>query len=267
MKNSYSQHDFFCGETALSAAYVEWYAASFVRFSTRKYLDKPIKNRDREAIDAMIARINQWHDGVRILPVYEVFPDLFESFGYTKLSGVPAFLAILVDKKKYSDVKAGFYGEAVCLFLTSLGLKTCWVSGSIKKQNLKNHIKIEAKERFLTSIAFGYGEERPPEIIEGRRKRKPIEKIFEGEFADDRYTELMRCVQNAPSAINRQPWRFGIKDTHLIVKKSLIPGGPFPEALDIGISMLHASCGAKAQGISGTWRKDIGSNLAVLMDA
>ncbi len=246
--------------------YAKWHAASFVRFSTRKYMDIPIHDSDKTAIDAMAVRINQFQDDIRIVPVYSSSPDLFESFGYTKLSGVPAFLAIFGNTKKNADVKAGFYGEAMCLFLTQRNLKTCWVSGSIKKQKLGDYVAMESGERFLTSIAFGYGEERTLETIEARRKRKPLENLFEGNFPDERYEKLMVCVQNAPSAINRQPWRYTTEKTHLAVKKPRIPGGPFPEALDIGISMLHASCGAMTQGIPGVWRKDRGTRLAVFKD-
>ena len=252
---------FFRGEADLSENFAEWYAASFLRFSTRKYRDMSIGADDKAAVDALAEQINRFADGVRILAVYETAPDLFESFGYTKLAGVPAFLAVLSDRSQHADVKAGFYGEAMCLALTAHGMKTCWVSGSIKKQHVKKYIEIQHGERFLTTIAFGYGEDRVPDAITARRKRKPIEKTFEGELLNETYQRLMECVQNAPSAINRQPWLYRTTDSHLAVKKPVIPGGPFPEALDIGISMLHASCAAGVIGIAGVWQsgsKDLG---------
>ena len=198
----------------------------------------------------MAEKINGFDDGVRIVPMYEAAPDLFESFGYTKLVDVPAFLAILVSKEKNADVKAGYYGEAMCLDMTERGIKTCWVSGSIKKQNVKKYIGIETSERFLTSIAFGYGEDKTPEAVAARRNRKTLDKLFEGELNDKAIESVMTCVQNAPSAINRQPWRYGVQSG------ALYPGGPFPEGLDIGISMLHASVAASALGTKGAWQTD-----------
>ncbi len=252
---------FFKGEVDLSANFAEWYAASFLRFSTRKYGDMPIGAEDKAAVDALAEQINGFADGVRILPVYDTAPDLFESFGYTKLAGVPAFLAVLSDRSQHADVKAGFYGEAMCLALTARGLKTCWVSGSIKKQHVRKYVEIQHGERFLSTIAFGYGEDRAQDAITARRKRKPIEKTFEGEPTNETYQRLMACVQNSPSAINRQPWQYRTEDGYLAVKKPMIPGGPFPEALDIGISMLHATCAAEVLGIAGVWQsgsKDLG---------
>lgn len=254
MKNRENSAAFFIGETALSKDFAAMYAASFLRFSTRRYFDKKIDTQHRLAINAFIGKINAFADGVRIVPVYDAAPGLFESFGYTKLAGVPGFLAVLTDKTTRADVKAGFYGEAACLKLTDMGVKTCWVSGSIKKQLGRKYMSIAPDERFLTTIAFGYGEDKSAEYIAAKRSRKSMEKIFEGEMPDDAIKKQMACVQNAPSAINRQPWRYRMSDGQLAVKKAVISGGPFPEALDIGISMLHASCAAGALGIGGFWR-------------
>ncbi len=263
MKRETVKPVFFKGETALRTEAEAGYAASFVRFSTRHYSAEPISAPDREAVDALAVRINAFDDGIRAVPVYGAAPELFESFGYTKLSGVPAFLAILGKREKFADVKAGFYGEALCLALTRRNLKTCWVSGSIKKQMLKEYIEISRDERFLTSIVFGYGENRTPEAIAERRKRKPLDRIFAGELTDERTRKLMTCVQNAPSAINRQPWQYAKESGCLAVRKPVIPGGPFPEALDIGISMLHATFAGEALGMAGVWKKADGGNLAV----
>jgi hypothetical protein len=83
-----------------------------------------------------------------------------------------------------------------------------------------------------------------------------MDKLLEGELNEKTIENVMTCVQNAPSAINRQPWRYGVKAGALYVKKPVIPGGPFPEGLDIGISMLHASCAATVVGHNGVWQTD-----------
>ena len=246
----------FKGEHALGADFSALAKASFLRYSTRKFDNRKIIDSDKAMIDDFTSKINGFEDGVRTFAVYDIADDLFESLGYTKLSAVPAFLAIYVDKSKHADVKAGFYGEAMCLKLTDMGIKTCWVSGSIKRKSVGRYIKVPTGMRFLTSIAFGYSEDKTREAITKRRNRKPMEKIFDGELTENGLKEVMACVLNAPSAINRQPWRYSIKNGQLIVKKPLIPGGPYPEALDIGISMLHASCAAKGIDQNGVWRTD-----------
>ncbi|MEX1307063.1 MAG: nitroreductase family protein [Eubacteriales bacterium] len=254
MKNRDIDKDFFKGEAKLAKEFADMYQASFLRYSTRKYSDARINERDKERIDTLAQMINEFEDGLTILPVYDAAPDMFQSFIYTKLSKVPGFLAVLIDKSKYADVKSGFYGEAMCLALTNMGISTCWVSGSIKKQCVKDYIDIKPGEKFITSIAFGYDKQLSEEDVASKRKRKPIEKIFKGEIRDENSAKIMACVQNAPSAINRQPWHYGLKEGELYVEKPKIPGGPYPEALDIGISMLHVSCAAFALGKKGTWQ-------------
>ena len=66
--------------------------------------------------------------------------------------------------------------------------------------------------------------------------------------------EALEAARLAPSAANRQPWRFlltensititvdGLRDTHGVSKR-----------LDCGIAMLHIELGARHAGVEGRW--------------
>jgi nitroreductase len=248
----------FSGEKDFRDKYKEWYKASGTRFSTRSYLEKALEKQHRDKLSLLIKNINALDEGITIKETYSSEKGMFESFGFTKLKNVPAFAVILTDGSTHAFEKAGFYGEALCLEMTALGIKSCWVSGSIKKQNLKDYINIEKGKKFLTSIAFGYGDDKSLKEVEAIRKRKTLDKIFEGEELSGSLKKIIECARNAPSAINRQPWKYELKDNMLYLKNPLVKGGPFPAELDIGISMLHVSAAASAHGISSVWEESKG---------
>jgi len=249
----------FCGETGFKDKYKKWYEASAKRFSTRMYFDKAVEEKDKNKIIKLCNDINALGEGIRLVPVFSSEKDMFTSFGFTQLKNVPAFVAIFTDGKKGAFEKAGFYGEALCLEITAMNIKSCWVSGSIKKKNLGDYIEPVKGEKFLTSIALGYGLDLNEAQVNDRRKRKPFEKIFEAENADNKVVKVVECAWNAPSAINRQPWKYEYKEDTLYVKNPIIKGGPYPAELDIGISMLHVSAAAKALGYDGEWERSKGN--------
>jgi len=58
----------------------------------------------------------------------------------------------------------------------------------------------------------------------------------------------------APSAINRQPWRFRLDgDSLVIAQDNAFETPKVTKRLDCGIAMLHAHLGAVAEGVVGAW--------------
>jgi len=65
---------------------------------------------------------------------------------------------------------------------------------------------------------------------------------------------ILTTATFAPSAHNRQPWRFAAGPGTVEVR--MAGSGDverFPKRLDCGIAMLHLELGARAAGKSGTW--------------
>ncbi|MRR12981.1 nitroreductase, partial [bacterium] len=62
------------------------------------------------------------------------------------------------------------------------------------------------------------------------------------------------AAQVAPSAMNRQPWRFSFSEAGLLVSTSAVEVPRAPKRLDCGIAMLHLELGAFGQGVTGSWR-------------
>ncbi|MBM3310011.1 MAG: nitroreductase, partial [Candidatus Aminicenantes bacterium] len=66
--------------------------------------------------------------------------------------------------------------------------------------------------------------------------------------------KALEAARLAPSATNRQPWRFEVGDGSITVRiDGGREGGRFSKRLDCGIAMLHLELGARAAGVDGRW--------------
>jgi hypothetical protein len=63
----------------------------------------------------------------------------------------------------------------------------------------------------------------------------------------------MDAVRVAPSAMNRQPWRFALEGNELRLHFAGVDTPRASKRLDCGIAMLHAEIGALGAGVSGHW--------------
>jgi hypothetical protein len=106
----------------------------------------------------------------------------------------------------------------------------------------------------------------------GAHKRRAIEEVAP-EFDEERWpawaAEGVRLARAAPSAVNRQPWKFELDRqtdppglspendrsargvTISVVARGL--EGNIPRRLDCGIAMLHFEVGARLMGAPGSW--------------
>ncbi len=112
--------------------------------------------------------------------------------------------------------------ERIILGITDLGLGTCWVGGTFRRNDYAYMIDLAADELLPAITPVGYPPRDSRTIVDKSlvylaqsRNRKPWEKLFflhdfampltENEAGD--YREMIRAVQLAPSASNKQPWR------------------------------------------------------------
>jgi hypothetical protein len=104
------------------------------------------------------------------------------------------------------------------------------------------------------------------EGMAGAHQRKPVEQLAPG-IAQGGWPEwavaAVETARLAPSAVNRQPWRFRLDEGSLVIAKD----SPFEtpkvtKRLDIGIAMLHAELAADAYGVTGTWSDLDGNDVA-----
>lgn len=146
------------------------------------------------------------------------------------ITGTDAYAALIghMGEGQYM-LHAGISGEALVLEATSLGLGTCWVSGTYHRKNVDVHP--DEDERLLALIALGV----PEKVEQPRHQRKPLPAVCTG---DPSHWPLWaynaaECVRFAPSPLNLQPWRMSFAGATL-----QLSGGREP-SLWQGIAMLH----------------------------
>jgi len=155
---------------------------------------------------------------------------------------------------------AGYTGEGIILEATAVGFATCWVGGFFRPESVRSQIDIREGERVLSVTPVGYA---PPEktrqekIMSGlvkSRSRKPLTKLVGGEAAALWMEKALEAARLAPSAQNRQPWRFRVeKDAVVIAVDKSFSTSSISKRLDCGIAMLHFELGALAAGAQGRW--------------
>jgi hypothetical protein len=191
--------------------------------------------------------------------------DLFRGIvgSYGKVTGSRHVLAFIAGPGAASQVHCGYAGEAVILEATRLGLSTCWVGGFFNHSAADAVTELNPEERVVAISPVGYPRDRHSlseqlmRLGAGSHRRRPVEEIAPSmsEEWPSWARAAVECARLAPSARNRQPWRFKMqRNRELVVSRDSTFELPLvTKALDCGIAMLHAEVGARAAGVRGTW--------------
>ena len=268
------------GELPISLAdmpVAEWAAAVVVRHSARTYTG--------HAVDAaLLDRLERFcgclpaANVARVALVRDVPHAVFTGIvgGYGRVLGAPsAMLMIGTEAESAVQESLGYLGEAVLLEATSLGLGTCWIAGFFDRPLATALVPLAPGERVLAISPVGIAQTRPrsgERVLKrfvGAHKRKAVEEIapgFDPELWPAWAAEGVRLARAAPSAVNRQPWRFELAAASALATPAANPSeavivsavtkgseGNISRRLDCGIAMLHFEVGARLMGAPGRW--------------
>ena len=256
-----------------------WYEAIFRRHSRRQFNHKPLP---QEIIDQILAAeqgLNRLLPGARIVfrnqDPDEVFSGAIGTYG--KIKDAPAYTAFIGDIRDPNvQEKVGYLGECFILEATALGLATCWVGGFFRPETVARQISIESYEKVLAVTPVGFTEsnyslaEKMLSGMAGSKKRKPLEELcpLGGQAERQEWVEAtLEAARLAPSAVNRQPWRFSVDDNTIKVSldnnKRIASISNISKRLDCGIAMAHIEITALNQGVKGEWRYLTDPDVAV----
>ena len=254
------------------------------RFSCRTYLDRPLDDSQREVIQSFIDRLPAGPFGSRprfkLVAASEQDSTALRGLGtYGFIRGATAFVigASKMEGKWLEDF--GYQMEIIILYLTSLGLGTCWLGGSFTRSAFSRKIGLKDGEHIPSVTALG-------EIADPANARRnlirrvargadrlPWEKLFFERDFDTPLTKdpstdqlALEMVQLAPSASNKQPWRvvrdgdafhFFLQRTsgyrESLLKKAL--GIVDLQRVDMGIALCHFALTEAELGRQGEWRE------------
>lgn len=252
----------------------EWLVAADSRRSRRAFDGR---RADAEALATLAAACGAWQpypDSRVVLvvdPAVDVFSGIIGSYG--KVTGAPHVLVCIGDtRSEFVDQHLGYAGEGIVLEATRLGLATCWVGGFFDAAKVASVVELAPGERVFAVSPVGHAlaertrTEKAMVGLAGSHKRRPLTELTRGADLGGWPMWAVAAVEAArlaPSATNRQPWRFRFDDGALIIEKNSWTETPkVTKRLDIGIAMLHAELAARAAGVEGEWTDLQGNDVA-----
>ena len=238
-----------------------WYKAISLRHSQRKYSGEVPDESVTSSIENVCAEFTPF-PSVRSVVVREPANDVFKgAVGqyFFKVTKAPYYIAFIGDMTETNvQACAGYTGEGVILEATALGLNTCWVGGFYKREAVLKQIDLKDDEKLMAITPFGYSEEEKDRVGNSTKKyrRKDLNKLIlsKEENIGNWIDSTLEGARLAPSAANRQPWRFAIcNDSITVSSSSKREGISVSRRLDCGIAMLHLELGALVNGLKGSW--------------
>lgn len=222
-----------------------------LRHSVRSFKDEPLPGDAQKQLEALIADINK-KAGLHIQLVVDQ-PKAFDSFlaHYGKFKNVRSYFAMVGPKK--ADREIGYYGEQLVLEAQKLGLNTCWVGGTYKKDSKAFDVGRREKLHLVIPVGLGATQGNP-------HKGKDLDDLVKtggGLSADpekwpDWFLAGARAAQLAPTATNQQAFLLSMDEKERVSIKS---GIGVMTGIDEGIVKYNFEVGAASKGKQNvTWK-------------
>lgn len=218
-----------------------------LRRSRRKYIESPIGAEVAEKLQTLALEYGQ-KANVRLELVLNngsAWGGLRKSYGM--FTGVKNYVGLIASKTDFEAMeRLGYYGELLMLHAVAMGLGTCWVGGSFDRKLCP--FVLCGDEMIVCAIALGYAQEQESmkeKLIRSvtHRKTKTIKDMMTTDApAPGWFMAGMRAVQKAPSAVNRQPVVFSLKEGK--VTAGVEKASDIGSVLDLGIAKQHFELGA-----------------------
>jgi nitroreductase len=246
------------------------------RKSTRTFQKKPLSPVDIEKISGYLNRpenligpFGYQFEFELLIESEERDKDQIGTYGFIKNPQGYILGSSIIETKSLFDY--AYVLENIVLYLTAIGVGTCWLGGRFQKQEAMSQLSLKENEIIPAITPIGYPQEkqrlkeRMIRSVLQARKRKPEEQLFYyeafGQPLGDRaeeFRQALHYVRIGPSAQNKQPWRlvFGnnLTQVHFYVTNPLADNPLYmcePQYLDIGIAYNHFKTGLDEVGISG----------------
>jgi len=241
-----------------------WHEALVKRRSRRLYEARLIS---AEVFERLTVACNEFRpfDTARAV-ITECSKKVFKGIigAYGRIKGAPFLIAFIGDTRDpHVKEKVGDTGEGIILEATALGLGTCWVGKSFDQVIASSFAAIHEHEKVFAVSPVGYAaaeasfEEKLLTGFGQTHKRKPLTGLVSG-MPETEWPEWIRAsllaARVAPSAVNRQPWRFLVESDSITVSvDNLNDSYGISKRLDCGIAMLHIETASRVCDVVGKW--------------
>lgn len=216
--------------------------AIVARHSVRQYVEKPIEKEKLDQLQAAIAEANA--DGRLHLQLVADEPEAFAHglAKYGKFSDVRNYIALVC--RKGEDELLGYRGEHIVLLAQTLGLNSCWVGLTFKKQ--PGRYTVADGEAMHGVIALGYGANQGVQ-----HPQKPLEGFYKAKKdVPDWFRRGVEAAVLAPTAMNMQKFEFELlADGSVSARTKFALVGTYLK-IDLGIVKCHFELGAGKDNFS-----------------
>ncbi len=242
------------------------------RKSIRTYTDEPLSNEVRSQIEEYFTKLdNPW--GVKIN--YTLIDTKGENTNgklgtYGVIRNASSFIAATLFDEEFALEALGFELEVLILYLTSLGIGTCWLGGTFNRGEFAKEAKLTEGQIIPIITPIGYPAKKTSltdklmrKMSKGDSRKEWNELFFLQDFSNiltkkeaGIYREALEMVRLAPSASNKQPWRI-IKETNIYhFFEYSTPGYSKAfnydiQRIDMGIAAAHFQLTIKEKKIKG----------------
>jgi hypothetical protein len=241
------------------------------RMSVRSYQDSDVPTVVKEQIKTYIASLsNPFSIDVSFRLLEKATSANGEKLGtYGVIKGASDFIGVSVAPGNLSLEALGYSFEQLILYITSLGLGTCWLGGTFDRSGFKEAMKLSEGDWFPVISPFGIGKGKRRMMDSAARwlikadQRLDWNQLF---FKDDfskpltqeqagEYAFPLEMLRLAPSAANKQPWRIVCQggNYHFYEARSMKDGksGIDIQKTDVGICACHFHLAAKERNMQG----------------
>ncbi len=254
------------------------------RYSCRNYASTPLSSDLQRAITDYIRQLPagpfQKPSRFELIAATDQDRSALRGLGtYGFIKNPLAFIIGAAEEGPLAMEDFGFRMEQIILYLTGLGLGTCWLGGTFTRSAFAQKIEASGQEILPAVISLGYpGQDDHLVGSMVQRSINPRDRLawgalfFDNQFgnplspvASEPYAIPLEMVRLAPSASNRQPWRilrqgqrwhFYLQRTPRYREMSLsrFTGIADMQRIDMGIAMCHFELAARDCGLAGSWQ-------------
>ncbi|MFP5111948.1 nitroreductase family protein [Bacillaceae bacterium C204] len=194
------------------------------------------------------------------------------TYGFIK--NPSAYIIGITENNQYSLVDFAYTFQKLILFLTELGIGTCWMGGTFNRNSFEKEIQLDER-RFIPCITpIGYPKQKQRVFDKAVRlvvkadNKKSWDKLFYDANFERTLTKEnagllevpIDMVRLGPSASNKQPWRLVVSDDRKVCHFHIehTPNystklGYDMQLLDIGIAMCQFDLACQELNIKGNW--------------
>ena len=202
------------------------------RHSVRSYVNHPIEEEKLAALRQAIDEVNR--EALLHVQLFTEEPEAFNANAphYGQFRGCRNYFAMVGPKE--ADEAIGYYGEKLVLLAQELGLNTCWVALTFRRNAVA--VEIAEGEKLHVVIALGYGETQGVP-----HKSKEISAVSNLTADSPAWFRAgVEAALLAPTAINQQKFSFTLNGRKVRARTKLT----FYGRMDLGIAKYHFELGA-----------------------